>query len=341
MARKRGRTWQEQIRIKENGKLVYSESATRDTKQAALAWKAVRLQEIKQHGWRIVVTTTTTVRALMEKTLELNRKAKGSLSRGYEHSVETVMASSLGALTLPELTSAAIVAWAMECQAAGNAPATVMHHLAMLRAAINGAKASFDIEANPEPVRTAITQLKKLRVVAKSREVGQRISDAYLAQLTPFLEREQAVIPMAKIVTLAVRLPRRREELCSMTWDNMRADGTIKLVGTKDPREYREEIVPVPPTAAELIATLPKDDARILPYKVESVSRAWQRAVTRSGLPHRRFHDLRHEGICRLFEQGLDIPEVALISGHISWTTLKRYTHLRPQDVTAKLRSKR
>ena len=27
-----------------------------------------------------------------------------------------------------------------------------------------------------------------------------------------------------------------------------------------------------------------------------------------------------------------------LVSGHTSWATLKRYTHLRPQDVTEKLR---
>jgi len=48
-------------------------------------------------------------------------------------------------------------------------------------------------------------------------------------------------------------------------------------------------------------------------------------------------HDLRHEGISRLFERGLNIPEVALISGHLSWNTLKRYTHIKPQTVLDKL----
>jgi integrase len=42
-----------------------------------------------------------------------------------------------------------------------------------------------------------------------------------------------------------------------------------------------------------------------------------------------RFHDLRHEGISRLFEIGRTIPQVAAVSGLRSWTSLKRYTHIR------------
>lgn len=341
MARKRGKTWQEQVRIKENGKLVYSESATWPTKQAALGWKARRMEEIKDKGWRNMLAGTTTVKTLMEKTLELNHKAKGKLSRGYEHSVETVAASQLGELTLPELTSAAIVEWALERQAAGNAPATVMHHLAMLLAAINGAKASFNIEANPEPVKTAIARLKKLRVAAPSVRRDQRITDEDLARIMPEFESDQAEIDMATWVRVALALPRRREELCSMLWSNFRGDGTVKLIDTKDPRKYREEIVPVPPAATVLLSGVPRSDARVFPYKPESVSARWQRAVRRAGLPQLRLHDLRHEGISRLFEAGLSIEEVALISGHTSWATLRRYTHLRPQDVTEKLKNAR
>ena len=50
-------------------------------------------------------------------------------------------------------------------------------------------------------------------------------------------------------------------------------------------------------------------------------------------------HDLRHEGISRLFDAGLSIPEVSLISGHTSWESLKRYTHIQPKHVLEKLGS--
>jgi len=36
-----------------------------------------------------------------------------------------------------------------------------------------------------------------------------------------------------------------------------------------------------------------------------------------------------------LFEQKLSIEQVALVSGHKSWDTLKRYTQLRPGEVLA------
>jgi site-specific recombinase XerD len=45
------------------------------------------------------------------------------------------------------------------------------------------------------------------------------------------------------------------------------------------------------------------------------------------------FHDLRHEGTSRLFEAGLSIEKVALVTGHKDWRMLQRYTNLKPEDL--------
>ncbi len=45
------------------------------------------------------------------------------------------------------------------------------------------------------------------------------------------------------------------------------------------------------------------------------------------------FQGLRHEAI----ELGLSLPVVALISGHRDHCMLLRYTHLRPENLVAKL----
>ena len=50
-----------------------------------------------------------------------------------------------------------------------------------------------------------------------------------------------------------------------------------------------------------------------------------------------RFHDLRHEATSRLFEKGLNVMEVAAITGHKTLDMLKRYTHLRAEDLAKKL----
>lgn len=65
--------------------------------------------------------------------------------------------------------------------------------------------------------------------------------------------------------------------------------------------------------------------------------KAWTDAKKAAGLVDFRFHDLRHEAVSRLVEAGLSDQEVSAISGHKSMQMLKRYTHLRAEDLVGKL----
>ena len=56
-----------------------------------------------------------------------------------------------------------------------------------------------------------------------------------------------------------------------------------------------------------------------------------------TGIDNLDFHDLRHEATSRLFEKGLNLVEVATITGHKDTTMLMRYTHLRAEDLVEKL----
>ena len=55
------------------------------------------------------------------------------------------------------------------------------------------------------------------------------------------------------------------------------------------------------------------------------------------GIDDLRFHDLRHEATSRLFEKGFSIVEVASITGHEDLKMLKRYTHLRAENLVGRL----
>lgn len=46
------------------------------------------------------------------------------------------------------------------------------------------------------------------------------------------------------------------------------------------------------------------------------------------GIEDLHFHDLRHEAASRLAELGWTIPQMAAVTGHRTWATLQRYTHL-------------
>jgi integrase len=63
----------------------------------------------------------------------------------------------------------------------------------------------------------------------------------------------------------------------------------------------------------------------------------WERSKKAAQVEDLHFHDLRHEAISRLFEMGLTVPEVTLISGHRDARMLLRYAHAQISLIHKKL----
>jgi integrase len=78
----------------------------------------------------------------------------------------------------------------------------------------------------------------------------------------------------------------------------------------------------------------PGKDQKRRPY---AFTKIWGTIKKKANVPDFRFHDLRHEAVSRLVEGGLSDQEVSAISGHKSMQMLKRYTHLRAEDLVRKL----
>jgi integrase len=151
------------------------------------------------------------------------------------------------------------------------------------------------------------------------------------------------------IVTIAIETGMRLSEIVTLTRDQVELRRRIiRLSETKNgsPRTVpmttaaadamREALAnPVRPIDTDLVFFgEPGQDGRRRPYVF---NRTWQRIVKQLGIVDFRFHDLRHEAVSRLVEAGLSDQEVAAISGHKSMQILKRYTHLRAEDLVAKL----
>jgi integrase len=88
----------------------------------------------------------------------------------------------------------------------------------------------------------------------------------------------------------------------------------------------------------EILDSVPKTNKRVFPINANSFRLAWDRVRKRAAITDLHFHDLRHEAISRFFEKGLNVPEVALISGHRDPRMLFRYTHPKPHAIAEKLR---
>ncbi|MCP3881843.1 MAG: site-specific integrase, partial [Sulfitobacter sp.] len=97
--------------------------------------------------------------------------------------------------------------------------------------------------------------------------------------------------------------------------------------------------VPLSSTAVQVLDSIPRSfNGEVFPgLTSEAIKRSYIRARRRAGIEGLRFHDLRHEATTRLFENGLNIMEVASITGHKDLRMLRRYTHLKAEDLAKKL----
>lgn len=136
------------------------------------------------------------------------------------------------------------------------------------------------------------------------------------------------------IFMLAADTAMRRSELVTITADQVKGR-VVKLEFTKngDDRD-----VPLSTMAVEIFNRItPREDGRLFSLSPQTVSNYMSEVRREAGIKDLRLHDLRHEATSRLFEKGLHIMEAAAVTGHKTLSQLKKYTHLRAEDIAKKL----
>ena len=69
--------------------------------------------------------------------------------------------------------------------------------------------------------------------------------------------------------------------------------------------------VPLTKKAMDILDQAPRTTDRVFPITDVALRQSWERLRNRANLIDFTFHDLRHEAISRMFEKGLNVPEVA------------------------------
>jgi len=138
------------------------------------------------------------------------------------------------------------------------------------------------------------------------------------------------------VVLLALETAMRRGEILNLKWENINlSQQTCYLPMTKNGSSRN---VPLSSEAINLLRSLPHDiSGNVFPLTAAALRGLWNRACRRAGITDLHFHDLRHEATSRFFEKGLNVMEVATITGHKDLRMLQRYTHLRAEDLAKKL----
>jgi integrase len=261
---------------------------------------------------------------------------------------------SLGRYRLAELKSSTFIEYADARALQGAGPATIGMDLCFLAAAISHGGT---LCAADETAARALITLKSARrtlqhggKVARPQERSRRPNDRELERLiTYWTLNPRQTIPMGDIVLWSVATAMRLSETTALLWSDIDLDARLVTIrDRKHPTRKRGNHHTVPLLKGPvLIGGRIVDPVNVLlrqrgtevrserafPFASASISTAFTRAAAACGIKDLRFHDLRHDACSRFFEAGLQVQEVALISGHRDWGQLKRYTNLRPEDL--------
>lgn len=313
------------IILKQNGKVIHRESRTFDRRIAAQAWMVKREADLRENG--IDQTSAATLDDAIERYIAESRRQVGKTKTQV---LAAIRRHPLAAMPCRDIRSHHLVSFASDL-VVDRQPQTVANYLSHLAAVFAIARAAWNIPLDPAEMKSATIVAKRMGLISKSRERHRRPTRAEMDRLIEyFRNRATQAAPLDRVIAFALFSTRRQDEITRMTWADLET-GRVLIRDMKNPGEKQGNDVwcELPPEAEAIARSMPRTDERVFPYCSDTISSTFTRACKFLGIDDLRFHDLRHEGITRLFEMGRTIPQVASVSGHKTWNSLKRYTHIR------------
>ena len=317
-------------------------SATFPDKATAREWAAAQERQVAS----IVASGVApppqgaTLADLIEKFEELSRP-KGRTRRF----ALKFLHRELGSTLLSKFNAATLRDFVDKRQRSGASGVTIAGDLSTLASVLKWGRIVRLLDVNPQLAIDARAALPhrglNTRGNSRAREPTPGEMERLYAHWASKGSRQR--VPMGQLCRFALASAMRLGEICAITVEDYDpAAHTVVVRDRKDPRRKHgnDQVVPLSPEAEAILASTGRTRGRLFPFSSHSVSTLFTRAAEACGIDDLRFHDLRHAAVSSLFRRGLVIPEVALISGHKTWSMLRRYTVVQPGDVASKLHAK-
>ena len=225
----------------------------------------------------------------------------------------------------------------------GVAPSTLNTQLQYMGEIIEFARVAWGIDLGSNPARDARYALSKMKLVGPSRKRDRRLRPGEYERLLEATKGHW----VSHFIVVAVHNAMRLGEIHGLAWEDIDFNGRELIIrDRKDPnqKEGNDQTIPMADETWSLLHGLwhtSKKRGRVFCQVAspKSVSDKFADVVSIAAIEDLHFHDLRHEACSRLFEKGMSIQQVSLISGHRSWDSLKRYTQLRAEEVLPALQN--
>ena len=247
-------------------------------------------------------------------------------------------ARRVGHVRLSDLTPDFVLSYSKQ-RASEVSPSTLNQELTYFAQAVDVARTLWNAPLNDNPVRAALSVMSQLDMVQGSKKRTRRPTDHELQTIIDLAGNSWIV----SMIEIAVETGLRQSEIHALEWSDVDFNNNTLLIrDRKDPKKKtgNDHVIPLLPATREALLReicSTKQGGRVFKdvLLAASVSDKFAKLTKKAGIQDLRFHDLRHEAISRMFERGMSIEQVAAISGHKTWTSLRRYTQLSPQSLSS------
>lgn len=305
-----------------------SQSKVFRTKADAQAWAASIEGEMVRGLWRDrSASESTTLKECIERYLaEVTPHKKNG--HPEELKLQQWLRRPIACRFMSAIRGKDVADAIKDMEGEGKSKNTIRLHLAVLSHLFKVAKTEWGMEAISNPVES----VRKPRL-PQGRD--RRLVDDEEPRLLAACRADENP-DILSIVQFAIETAMRRSEICGLRWENVNLSGRVAML--PDTKNGTVRRVPLSSVALEVLRALPRRlDGLVWDVRADTVTRSFIRACKRAAIEDLRFHDLRHEATSRLFEKGFNPMEVSAITGHKTLQMLKRYTHLRAEDLAKRM----
>ena len=301
-----------------------------DTQSKATRWAAEIEAQMDAGIVQKTVLSQATVEDLILKYRTLRSKTRPILDTSTEHYTLKQLTRLLGHLVAAKMTVDDLLGWAQARRDEGAGPYTINCDLSKLGTVIRYAS-----DGLPDVIGAARPKLSYLGLIGGGGLRERRPTEDESVRVLEWLAKERGQ-KYADFALFGALTAMRRGEVCRILWADLDREKKMVLIrDRKDPRQKigNDQWVPLLGAAWDLALRQPEVEERIFPLHPQTMTKYFTEACKALGIADLHLHDLRHEGISRMFEQGFDIPQVSVVSGHRDWRNLKRYTQIKPESL--------
>lgn len=327
-------SYQVEIRRKEYSPISKNFSTERDARDFATATEA---KVLRNEATNIRETRKWTIPGVIQWYRE-NPNPDRKLETKKHFNRLAFLEKEFKGFTVVTLTSSILQKWIRK-RLEFNKPPTVYHYYVALKNAMV-------YHAIDRGYTQNIFNLVKCPTKSETRE--RRFSPEETRILFKSIYKHSRIKKNEMRVTILFALETgcRIGEMLKLTWNNVNLGERTVTFRWQDTKTARTRTIPLTTIATSILKWIRKHHYVMPTDRVfkfynaneHHLSRQFKIDCTRAGIEDIVWHTLRHEATSRFFERtALTDVEIASITGHQDMNMLKRYTHLRPNKLVAKL----